>query len=294
MADRQTVIYNNTAYIGKGHSPNAVQAGRYGHHPELPTGIVFIRNVFFNEGDLTFDWKASNVSTNGNCYFGNPPKSPLKDANMVKGKAMPVSGVPIHEWKEATIYSIPAGSGCDPMSPALPNAGGVDFVGTPASEKTVGTRGAIFTSIIAAEAFDGSMAQRPLVVPSGTHNWSFSASLATAKGLQLDGLVIELSLTNLSELPREIVLDDPKLRLFFYFEDTSGARINCYQAVAAQEYNDPHELIDAGAAYRYTAKLADWNCPTLPRGDYQLTALWNIMENPPYFIASNKLSIKIA
>src|SRR6185437_959344 len=129
-AGRSTAIYNNTAFIGEGHSPNAVQAGRYGHHPELPDGILFTRNVFFTEGKLTFDWQAKNIMTGGNCYFGNEPKSPLADAHMVKNKAMHLSGVPIHDWNEAGAYSIPSGSACGPMLPSLPNESGTDFMGT--------------------------------------------------------------------------------------------------------------------------------------------------------------------
>ena len=75
--DRSTAIYNNTAFIGQGHSPYAVHTGRYQGIPELPDTILFARNVFFNEGDLSFEWQAKNVSTDGNCYFGNAPTNAI-------------------------------------------------------------------------------------------------------------------------------------------------------------------------------------------------------------------------
>lgn len=144
--DRQTAIYNNTVYVGKGHSPNAVQSGRYGHHPELPDGILFTRNVFFVEGKLTFDWQGKNIMTGGNCYFGNAPKSPLPDKEMVKEKGLKLLDAPIHDRREAHTYGIPDGSACGSLLPALPNADGEDFLGhkIPAAEK--GMRGAVLRS----------------------------------------------------------------------------------------------------------------------------------------------------
>ena len=141
-AAHSTFIYNITAFVGRGHSPSAVQTGRYGHYPEIPDGIVFTRNVFFNEGQLTFDWQAKNIRTDGNCYFGKSPKGSPPDMHVVKDKTLHLPGTPIHNWSEAEIYSIPAGSACSPMLPALPN-GGTDFLGRTLSEKTLGTRGAI-------------------------------------------------------------------------------------------------------------------------------------------------------
>jgi hypothetical protein len=139
--DRSTTIYNNTAYVGKGNSPDGVQSGRYGHHPEFPDGVMFIRNVFFVEGKLTFDWQGTNLKTGGNCYFGHTPKTSIAKNEIVE--KVHLSGVPIHERKEASTYRIPAGSGCGPLPSFLPYEAGTDFLGTPINEKNRGTRGAI-------------------------------------------------------------------------------------------------------------------------------------------------------
>ncbi|MDR3735042.1 MAG: right-handed parallel beta-helix repeat-containing protein [Acidobacteriaceae bacterium] len=144
--DRSTAIYNNTAFIGQGHSPAPVHTGRYKQNPELPDTILFARNVFFNEGDLTFDWKAKNIMTDGNCYFGNAPKSPLEDKHIVRDQTMNISGAPIRHRDEAGVYSLPAGSACGAMLPALPNENGTDFLGTPLSNATPGIRGAIVSA----------------------------------------------------------------------------------------------------------------------------------------------------
>jgi len=142
-ADRSTVIYNNTAYIGKGHSPSAVQSGRYGHHPELPDGILFARNVFFVEGKLSFDLQGKNFLSGGNCYFGNAPKGMPADKQVVKDGKVHVSDVPIGSRTQAGVYGVPAGSACGPISSPMPKEGGTDFAGTVLTEETMGVRGAI-------------------------------------------------------------------------------------------------------------------------------------------------------
>jgi hypothetical protein len=146
--DRSTAIYNNTAFIGKGHSPGPVHTGRYKQNPELPDGILFARNVFFTEGEIAFDWKAKNVMTDGNCYFGNAPSNALEDKHVVREQTMNLTGAPIRHRNEAGVYSIPAGSACGAMLPALPNASGTDFLGTPLTASTPGVRGAIVSSAI--------------------------------------------------------------------------------------------------------------------------------------------------
>ena len=77
------------------------------------------------------------IATSGKSPKGSPP-----DMHVVKDKTLHLPGTPIHNWSEAEVYSIPAGSACSPMLPALPN-GGTDFLGRTLSEKTLGTRGAI-------------------------------------------------------------------------------------------------------------------------------------------------------
>jgi hypothetical protein len=142
--DRSTVIYNNTVFVGKDHSPYAVHTGRYQQNPELPDTILFARNVFFNEGALTFEWKAKNVMTDGNCYFGNPPSNALDDKHVVKDPTLTLIGPPIHHRNEAVVYSTPAA--CTPMQPALPNESGTDFLGTTIAADKAGTRGAILAT----------------------------------------------------------------------------------------------------------------------------------------------------
>jgi hypothetical protein len=145
-ADHGTSIYNNTAYIGKGHSPRLIQAGQFTHYPQLPDGILFARNVFFSEGKSSFDWHANKVMVDGNCYLGKSPDGPPADEHMVKDKTLHLSGVPIHDRNEAVRYRIPSGSDCAGPSPKLPNLGDNDFLGTPLDAKTTGTRGALVST----------------------------------------------------------------------------------------------------------------------------------------------------
>ena len=142
-----TFIYNNTVYIGKGHSPYLVTAGQYTHYPQLPSGILFARNVIFNEGKSSFEWNATKIMADGNCYIGKSPNKPPSDGHMIIDKTpLHLSDVPIHDRGEAIRYRVPPGSGCASPSPKPSILGDRDFLGTPLDTKTDGTRGAIVSS----------------------------------------------------------------------------------------------------------------------------------------------------
>lgn len=139
-----TLIYNNTVYIGKGHSPYLATAGQYTHYPQLPSGILFARNVVFDEGKTGFEWNAKNIAVDGNCYLGKPPGDRPPDRNMVVDRTpLHLSGVPIAVRSEAARYEIPPSSACAAPSPGPPGFGDRDFLGTPLDTRTAGTRGAI-------------------------------------------------------------------------------------------------------------------------------------------------------
>ena len=139
-----TLIYNNTIYVGKGRSERIVSAGQYTHYPELPHGILFARNVVFSDGSTSFEWKANHVLIDGNCYFGNSPGDAPKDAHEVKEKSLPhISGVPIHDRSEARRYRVPQGSACATPSAGPQDLGHFDFLGTPLNAEKSVLRGAI-------------------------------------------------------------------------------------------------------------------------------------------------------
>jgi len=146
-AIHDTLIYNNTVYVGKGHSSRIVTAGQFTHYPQLPDGIFFARNVVYNEGKAGFEWAAKNVAIDGNCYLGRSPDSLLPDGHIVKDKTpLHLSGVPIQDRDQAVVYAIPAGSACAAASPISEKIGETDFLGTPLDANTSGTRGAIISS----------------------------------------------------------------------------------------------------------------------------------------------------
>ena len=139
-----TMIYNNTVYVGKGKSTRIVNAGQYTHYPQLPNGILFARNIVYGEGSTAFAWKASQVLTDGNCYLGNSPGDATKDAHQVKEKSLAnLSGVPIHDRSEAERYRVPVGSACGAGVAGLPEGGHSDFLGTPLNAGNAGLRGAV-------------------------------------------------------------------------------------------------------------------------------------------------------
>jgi hypothetical protein len=71
-AIQNTSIYNNTIFIGKGHSPKILQAGRFvSHVPGDPDGIVFANNVIYSEGGGDYPISATRVLVDSNCYLGS-------------------------------------------------------------------------------------------------------------------------------------------------------------------------------------------------------------------------------
>jgi hypothetical protein len=148
-ADHSTAIYNNTAYVGKGHSALLLQTGQYTHYPQLPDGILFARNVFFSEGKTTFEWHATDIRIDGNCYLGKPPNKTLPDAHMaVDVTPLHLSGQPAQSRSAAARYRLPAGSPCAGPSPAPRNAGDIDFLGSTIDANSIQIRGAIVSSSI--------------------------------------------------------------------------------------------------------------------------------------------------
>lgn len=139
-----TFIYNNTVYVGKAHSPYLVTAGQYTHYPQVPSGILFARNVVFSEGKTGFQWNAGKIVVDGNCYLGKPPKNPPPDKDMAMNRTpLNLSGVPIHSRGDATAYRIPAGSACSAPSLQPSDLPDRDFLGTPLDSGNAAARGAI-------------------------------------------------------------------------------------------------------------------------------------------------------
>ena len=143
-----TAIHNNTVYIGKGRNERIVTAGQYTHYPELPHGILFARNVIFNEGSASFILRANQVLIDGNCYLGKSPGGMPKDAHVVKDKTrLHLFGVPIHNRSEASQYRVPKGSACSAPFGNLPNPAKMDFLGTPLNSSNSALRGAIVSEL---------------------------------------------------------------------------------------------------------------------------------------------------
>jgi hypothetical protein len=142
-----TLIYNNTAYVGKGHSPHLLQAGQFTHYPQLPDGIMFVRNVFLLEGKGSFDISAHNVLVDGNCYLGRSPGGAPHDKNIAIDRSpLQLQGAPIEQLREAAQYRVPSGSACNGPTPEPPDPGDRDLLGTPLDATRAQTRGAIVSS----------------------------------------------------------------------------------------------------------------------------------------------------
>ena len=146
-AIHNTLIYNNTVYIGKRHTLYLVTTGQYTHYPQIPDGILFARNVIFTQGKAAFEWNAKDILADGNCYLGRSPSDRPRDLHMVADKTpIDLADVPIHNRSDATRYRIPPGSACATPSQAPANLGSRDFLGTSLDEQTIGSRGAVAAS----------------------------------------------------------------------------------------------------------------------------------------------------
>jgi hypothetical protein len=137
-----TLIYNNTIYIGRGRSERILTAGQYTHYPQLPEGILFERNVIYSDGSSSFKLNAKRVLIDGNCYLGNAPQAPPRDMHIVIEKMAPLTGVPIRERQDATLYRLPAQSACGALAEPLP-AGPSDFLGVTLDSAYANFRGAV-------------------------------------------------------------------------------------------------------------------------------------------------------
>ena len=62
---------------------------------------------------------------------------------MVSDASVHLTGAPMLHRDDALVYSLPAGSACTAILPALPNGSGTDFLGTRLSNATPGVRGAV-------------------------------------------------------------------------------------------------------------------------------------------------------
>jgi hypothetical protein len=146
-AIHNTLIYNNTVYIGKGHTPHLLTTGQYTHYPQIPDGILFARNVIFSQGNTGFEWNAKDILADGNCYLGRTPGNRPHDLHVVIDKgSLRLGDVPIHDRSEAMRYRIPLSSACAIPSQAPSNPGSRDLLGAPLDGHAIGIRGAIVAS----------------------------------------------------------------------------------------------------------------------------------------------------
>jgi len=152
-AVQNSMVYNNTIFVGKGIAQHLLEAGRFvSHVPGNPEGISFFNNVIYNQGSLDYDINATRVAFDANCFFGKHPSGGAKDAHIAIADfafdkaAMPIAdSIPdsIKDRKGIAIYRIPPSSTCAAPGLAIANNGGRDILGAVLSGESLTARGAV-------------------------------------------------------------------------------------------------------------------------------------------------------
>lgn len=140
-----TLIYNNTVFIGRGRSPDIIQAGRFvAHKPGTPDGIGFVNNVIYSEGGGDYVLDASDVAFDSNCLFGKRSVRDLRDRHKETGDpGFDRGAIPIKSWTELAHYRVSPTSGCANPGFRLPNNGGRDILGSVLVSEKALDRGAV-------------------------------------------------------------------------------------------------------------------------------------------------------
>jgi hypothetical protein len=137
-----TYIYNNTLFIGKGHSPKILEAGRFvSHVPGDPDGILFANNVIYGEGGGTYPISATHVGLDSNCYFGHVDFK--QDQHKVTGDpGFDASVLPAKTWKDLEQYRLFSTSACA-QAPVvkIPDGGTRNILGEVTGPPTRGAAG---------------------------------------------------------------------------------------------------------------------------------------------------------
>jgi hypothetical protein len=143
-----TLIYNNSVYIGAVLSPLIVDFDLFGNSPGYPRTTAFVNNVIVNGGNGGYKWSGGQDYTfEANCFLGvHPPNGPVDRKGIFSGAGFisaPVTDASVDGFLAG--YSLRAGSGCRLSGVSLEHNGGHDIAGRPLPSTAL-DRGAIQSS----------------------------------------------------------------------------------------------------------------------------------------------------
>jgi hypothetical protein len=143
-----TFIYNNTIFIGRGHSPDILATGRFlEHKPGDPDGILFANNVIYSEGRGQYSLNGTHIGFDSNCVFGkHVDRGPTDSNREIDDPGFDKSLLPVKNWSEIVNYRVASASRCAHPGLAIRNSGGRDILGAVLSGKTLLDRGAVASS----------------------------------------------------------------------------------------------------------------------------------------------------
>lgn len=125
---RDTLIYNNTFYIGKGQDIPAVSSGNWGG--DWSENTRFLNNIFLVDGKTTFDFGGMRRTVFGNNVFHGSIVNKPEDAHAIAadpGLLKPGTGE--NGFGSLKGYRLRANSPCIAAGQAVENNGGRDFWG---------------------------------------------------------------------------------------------------------------------------------------------------------------------
>ena len=133
---RDTVIYNNTVYIGKNRKVNAVQAGNWGG--DWSEDTRFYNNIFYAEGAAQFDFGGMRKTVfERNLFYGTFQNRPDDPAALLANPRFVRS-----ESAEASGFRLTPGSPCFRAGKIVPDNGKRDFWNRPVPATQTPTIGA--------------------------------------------------------------------------------------------------------------------------------------------------------
>jgi Right handed beta helix region len=110
-----TLVYNNTVYIGKGKSPHIVDFERFVKKADgYAQHAVFVNNLIYNFGKGDYEYNgAKEIGFDSTCFIGSHPKSEPTDTRKVTGDAEAhLEGAPIQQLNQIEVYRLKANSPC--------------------------------------------------------------------------------------------------------------------------------------------------------------------------------------
>ncbi len=136
------MIYNNSVFLSPSDDPHILRLRSFERSSETNTGVVFANNIIFNGGGGDYEYAAGKrYWIAANCFAGRHPAGEPPDPRKITADPRFAKMPPDSAHPEKS-FALKPGSPCAQSGVAIPNNGGVDFLGNPIPSRNP-DRGAI-------------------------------------------------------------------------------------------------------------------------------------------------------